>query len=519
MMAASSFLSGVERYLRLPINSLRRSLAGIRLPEGARSRSQAIFNNFFLHIHSTRVHPHSLRLTTTWGLGVSLVSQFVILTVTGVLLMVYYAPSVEIAYNSIKDLHYVVPTGRFIRNVHRWCAHLMVVCVILHMARVFFTAAYKAPRRFNWLLGMVLFVLTLALSFTGYLLPWDQLAYWAVTIGANIAASPNELVAALGFPPAFNIGDLQKEILLGSSGIGQDALTRFYVLHVMLLPIAITMVMAVHIWRIRKDGGLARPEGTPVTAGKGVGTMTPAPLPPGERPHRTYGLMAVVAGRSPYTGQSPDEDETVSSWPYLLRAELLVFMMTLLVCLLLALLFDAPLKEMANPSLPENPAKAPWYFLGLQEMVSYSAFIGGILVPAVAVIGLALIPYLDREPEPAGLWFSGLRGRRVALHSALFAAATAILSVAFPVNFGWLRNWFPDIPQLAIILFNPGSILTALYAAWSMAVIRKTGSRRLGAIALFVCFLVGFVILTYVGTFLRGPNWDFYWSQDQWPSH
>ena len=129
----------------------------------------------------------------------------------------------------MKDIHFVVPTGRFIRNIHRWAAHLMVVAVLLHMARVFYTASYKAPREFNWVVGMVLFVLTLALSFTGYLLPWDQLAYWAITIGANIAASPRELTDALGITAFFDLGGLQKRAAArrqrGRAG-GADPLLR-----------------------------------------------------------------------------------------------------------------------------------------------------------------------------------------------------------------------------------------------------------------------------------------------------
>jgi hypothetical protein len=137
----------------------------------------------------------------------------------------------------------------------------------------------------------------------------------------------------------------------------------------------------------------------------------------------------------------------------------------------------------------------------------------------VVVIGLALIPFLDREPVESGVWFSRDQGRRITLLSLLFGTAAAALAVAIPVNFGWLRNWFPDINQLFIIIFNPGSLLTAAYAVWSLAVMRRTRSTRLGAIALFTCFLAGFVILTYVGTYLRGPNWDFYWSRASWPVH
>ncbi|HNR35486.1 MAG TPA: cytochrome b N-terminal domain-containing protein [Candidatus Hydrogenedentes bacterium] len=506
----------LDNLWKLP-QTFRESLIRHGAPTSDRARSQTVFGNFFLHIHATRIHRDTLRLRTTWGLGVSLVAQFLILTVTGILLMVYYKASTDLAYDSIKDLHYVVPTGRFIRNIHRWAAHLMVAMAFLHMARVFYTAAYKAPREFNWVVGMMLFVITLMFSFTGYLLPWDQLAYWAITIGANIAASPNELAHALGLPPAFYLGDIQKELLLGASTVGQEALTRFYLLHVMLLPIVFGAVIGVHIWRIRKDGGLAHPAGTPTPAGKGVGTMAPSALAPQDQPDKTYGLMAVVKGSSPHTGKTMDE--TVPAWPYLMRAELLIFMVNMLICVALGLVFDAPLRELANPAVPENPAKAPWYFLGLQEMVSYSALVGGIVVPTIVVIGLALIPYLDREREPSGVWFSGSRGIRVMLLSIVVGAALAVAAVAVPVNFGWLRNWFPNIPQIVIILINPGSLLTAAYGVWSVLVVVRARSTRMGAIALFTCFLVGFAILTYVGTNLRGPNWDFYWSKSQWPLH
>lgn len=481
-----------------------------------RGRSQAIFANFFLHIHATKSHVDTLRLSKTFGLGVAALSFFLILTGTGILLMVYYAPSTELAYQSIKDIHYIVPTGRLIRNIHRWGAHLMVAVVLLHMFRVFYASGYKAPREFNWVLGMALFVVTLALSFTGYLLPWDQLAYWAVTIGANIAASPRELTDALGITAWFDPGGIQKTLLLGANEVGQDALTRFYLLHVIVLPLVLAMLAGVHFWRIRKDGGLARPGVAYTPAGKGA-EPEPTQLTPEEAPTKSYGLMCVVPDISAAT--NADSKESISSWPTVMRAELLVFMICMLVCVVLGMLFDAPLKEMANPAVPENPAKAPWYFLGLQEMVSYSAFMGGLIIPAVVVVGLTLIPYLDREPEDVGIYFSGQRGRSVAIWSFVLGLAAAVLSVAIPVRFGWLRSWFPDIDQLVIIFINPGSLLTIFYAGWSVAVLKKTGSTRMAAIALFTCFIAGFIVLTIVGTYFRGPNWNFYWSPSHWPSH
>ena len=156
-------------------------------PETDRTRSTFVFGNVFLHLHSVRTHRWSLRWSTTMGLGLMTTAAFLITLVTGVLLMFYYKPYPDVAYQSIKDIHFVVPTGRFMRNIHRWAANVMVIGVILHMARAFYTAAYRKPREFNWLIGMGLLAITLGLSFTGYLLPWDQLAYWAITIGANIA--------------------------------------------------------------------------------------------------------------------------------------------------------------------------------------------------------------------------------------------------------------------------------------------------------------------------------------------
>ncbi len=489
-------------------------------PTSDRARTQKVFGNFLYHIHSTRIHLRSLKFTTTLGLGVAALASFLVAAVTGILLMIYYTPSTELAYNSVKDIHYVVPTGRFIRNLHRWSAHLMVITVILHAVRVFLTASYKKPREFNWLVGLALLVVTLGLSFTGYLLPWDQLAYWAATIGANIASSPRELTDALGITSWFDPGGFCKELLLGDDEVGQPALTRFYFLHVMILPLILCWLIGVHFWRIRKDGGLARPSDEELKArgelpADGNGEAPADPFPRGSR--KTYGLMAIVRGRTPVVGRGPEY--TVPSYPRAFRAEVAVAMIVVGICLILAFFFDAPLKEQANALVPENPAKAPWYFLGIQELVSYSAFTGGLLLPAIVFLGLALIPFLDREQEPSGVWFSGARGRRVFLTSIVYSAFLVVVLEAITIRFGWLRSWFPDIPQLWIILVNPATVLAVLFAGWSQWVLRRTKSTRLSAMALFTCILVGFVILTYVATVHRGPNWDFYWSKSQWPEH
>jgi quinol-cytochrome oxidoreductase complex cytochrome b subunit len=378
------------------------------------------------------------------------------------------------------------------------------------MARVFYTASYKKPREFNWILGMILFVLTLALSFTGYLLPWDQLAFWAITIGANIAQSPREITDALGITQFFDPGEMQKELLLGAHYVGQEALTRFCVLHVMVLPLLATIVIAVHMWRLRKDGGLARPSSADETANATSEVRDKAPL-------KTWGLMAVVKGKTPAVDK--ELTNTVPAYPHALYAIAALTMLTTAVMLLLGYLFDAPLKEMANPAVPENPAKAPWYFLGLQEMVGYSAFMGGVGIPSLVILGLALIPYLDREREDSGVWFSGTSGRRVALVSFLYGLAVTVGILVFTVRYGWLREWYPAIPQLVITAINPGTVIVLAFAVWSILTVVYTRSTRMGAIALFTCFLISFAILTYFATVHRGPNWDFYWLPSQWPTH
>jgi quinol-cytochrome oxidoreductase complex cytochrome b subunit len=482
-------------------------------PRTDRTRSEFIFGNVFLHLHSVRTHRWSLRWTATWGLGIASLSAFLVTLVTGVMLMFYYKSYPEVAYDSIKDIHFVVPTGRFIRNIHRWAGNVMVVTVLLHMARVFYTAAYRKPREFNWVVGMFLLVVTLGLAFTGYLLPWDQLAYWAITIGANIAQSPREVTDALEITRWLDPGGLQKVLLLGSEEVGAEALIRFYLLHVMILPLGLLFLAAVHFWRVRKDGGLTRPEDADRI-------LPPAPgIQPvfTEEPRKTYHLAAIVRGTTPAVDNGPEN--TVPSMPHLMYAELAAFMLTVFVCLALSLVFDAPLKELADPAVPENPAKAPWYFLGLQELVSFSAFMGGIGIPAIVVLGLGLIPYLDRETGGTGKWFGGPGGLRLVAGSAAFGLAAVLAIEALAIRFGWIREWWPGAPQLLITAVNPGTVLTALYAAYSIWIVRRYGSTRAGALGLFTCFVCGFVVLTVVGSYFRGPNWEFYWSPSQWPGH
>ena len=217
-------------------------------PDNPLDRSLIMTTNVFFHLHPVKVSRKSIKWSYSLGLGLITAIVFGSLSLTGILLMFYYVPSVERAYSYITILQTEVPFGQMLRNLHRWGAHLMVIAAILHMARVFYTGAYKPPREFNWVVGVVLLLLTLAASFTGYLLPWDQLAFWAITVGTSVAS----------YAPG--AGDILKFILLGGPEVGQESLTRFYSLHVMIVPASILLITSLHMWRVRKDGGLAAQE-------------------------------------------------------------------------------------------------------------------------------------------------------------------------------------------------------------------------------------------------------------------
>lgn len=230
---------------RLYQSPVWRSVFRHGLPDNPLDRSLVMTSNLFLHIHPVKVSRRSLKWSYSFGLGIISAILFGVLIWTGVLLMFYYVPSVERAYTTMKDIQFSVPFGQFTRNMHRWSAHAMVLAVALHMLRVFYTGAYKPPREFNWIIGVVLLLLTLGASFTGYLLPWDQLAFWAITVGTNIA----------GYAPV--AGSALRELMLGGQEVGQNALIRFYTLHIALLPLLMAWLISVHVWRVRKDGGLA----------------------------------------------------------------------------------------------------------------------------------------------------------------------------------------------------------------------------------------------------------------------
>ena len=415
-------------------------------PESNREAGDAIVRNLLLHWFPAKVSLQSISWGYSFWLGTISAVLFAILTITGGILMFLYVPSVERAYLSVKDLEFAISFGWFLRGLHRISAHLMVAVVFLHMVRVFLTGAFKngvlvnQNRPVNWIIGVALLLTTLLLSFTGYLLPWDQLAYWAITVGTNIASSAPVL------------GEWTRFVLLGGTTIEQGTLIRFYVLHCFLLPLLTLFLIAYHVWRIRKDGGLACVDQRSLT-------QKQQPLPPVSS--KTYSLLGITGGTGVEIQNSMIDDESfrVPSSPNLTVRLVVVTMATLAVSILLTLIVHAPLEEAANPNVTPNPAKAPWYFLWLQELVTLTTFqlgnftingalIGGIILPGVLVLAAVLWPYFERSPKTAiGVWFA--RERK-----------------------------------------------------WQNIV--------------FLVVVAGILILTFVGTFMRGPFWEIYMPWESW---
>ena len=309
--------------------------------------------NFFRHLHPPMICPRTLKPSSTLGLGIVCLTCLLVLGATGLTLLLYYVPHQDTVYDRILHIVTALRYGRLFRNIHFLAANVLLIAGILHLVRIFFMGSYHG-RRLNWVYGLVLLALIFFSNYTGYLLPWDQTSYWAIKVGSNLAA----YVPWLGLPV--------KHFLLGGADVNHETLLRSFALHVAALPFLWAVFIGLHLWRIRKDGGLAAPE--------------------------------EEAGKLP-------------SSPWLFRAELSAALLTVSLLLALSFFIDAPLAERADPLRPPNPAKAPWYFVGIQEMVSHSALVGGVILPSLIGLFLFLAPVMDRAKGAGGRWWG--RERRV----------------------------------------------------------------------------------------------------------
>ncbi|MEA3440249.1 MAG: cytochrome b N-terminal domain-containing protein [Chloroflexota bacterium] len=442
---------------------MRKSLAPSGVPTDDRGRMRMVVDSMILHIHPTKVNVRTLKLSYTWGLGGLSAGLVMILAATGVLLQMNYTPSPPQAYLDILNLNSNVWFGGLIHNLHHWSANLLVVVSVLHLLRVFFTGGYRPPREMNWLIGVAMLLLVLGANFTGYLLPWDQLAYWAITVGTSI----------LEYIPV--IGSSLSRLLLAGPEVGAATLLNFYSLHISFIPISIVGLMSYHFWRVRKDGGLT------------------VPKKPGE--------------------ELPSRTERVTTIPHLVRREMVFALVFLGIMLGWAMLVPAPLEGIANPDISPNPAKAPWYFMGLQELLMhFHPIVGAVVIPGLALITLAFLPFYDITQQSVGVYFRSWRGRYLVLISvglSLLITPVWVLMDEFVINWaGWLPTWSSLISNglipLAVVLLGILLLDEVIHKIFGT-------NQEERVLFLFTFLFTALLVLTTIGIFFRGPGMGLFW--------
>ena len=408
----------------------------------------AVVTNFLMHLHPKTVNMQAVKFTRTFGLGGINALLFVILATTGLLLRFSYVPTPNDAYNSILSLQNNSIFGSLLRNIHHWSAILMVVTAFLHLLRVFYTGSIYYERKKNWHYGLALFALVLAFNFTGYLLPWDQLSFWAVTIMTNI----------LEYIPF--IGNGFASLIRGGETVNGNTLLNFYNFHTALLPLLFVVFMVIHFWLVRKAKG--------VTVANNTNKIT------------------------------------VKVNPDLIRKEIITALVLLVSILLFSIFFDAPLLEKANPLVSPNPSKAPWYFMGIQELLInlHPVFVSSI-IPILVIIFFIYISKLQINKDKIGVWFYSKEGRKIIIVSAIFASILVkVLTISF--------EYFINLSTLNIPLYiSTGIIPLFMYLIpisvfiFYLKFIKKANKTEL-VLALVTILFTSYLVMSFVGICLRG---------------
>ncbi|MCX6280338.1 MAG: cytochrome b N-terminal domain-containing protein [Bacteroidetes bacterium] len=409
--------------------------------------------NILLHLHPAKVSEHSLTFHRTFGLGGMAALLIVLQILTGILLRFYYIPSPAEAYNSIIFLKTHVAFGQFIRNIHYWSGVFLLLIAFLHFLRVFFTGAYREVRKVNWLFGLFLLFLIVLSNFTGYLLPWDQLAYWAITVSTNI----------IGYFPFFGNG--LRMTIIGGNELGSDTLQTFFAFHSAMIPFLLLAIVIYHFWRVRKAGGIMLPS-------------------------------------------DEEKGEAVPVNPNLVYREFIVALVLIAVLFLFAAIFNAPLLEKANPAYSMNPTKAPWYFAGVQELLMhFHPLFAAFIIPLSVLAFLAWIPFITYDEPPSGHWFISEKGKTSAKATGIFGAVVTIAGILFNA---WVLNFEIMMPLLPAFISNgiiPLFILLLFMAAFYRFYLKRLKLSKAELVqAVFVFILTAFIVLTLTGIFFRGKD-------------
>jgi quinol-cytochrome oxidoreductase complex cytochrome b subunit len=421
------------------------------------------FNSLIFHFRPRSVQESTLRFTLTWGLGGMAAVLVCILFGTGLMLKFVYQPVPDRAYESIIHLQNNVPFGELIRNMHHWGGNTLLVIVFLHFLRVFFTGAFHPPRQFNWIIGLAMFLAVLTSNITGYLLPWDQLAFWAITICTGM----------LEYIPG--IGQWLQSLIRGGSDIGPATLSIFFAIHTAVIPAGLLILMPFHFWRVRKAGGLVIP-------------------------------------------RTPDEDpssrgDSVPTIPNLILRELVVAVVLIAAILLVSVIFNAPLGAKANPGLSPNPTKAPWYFAGIQELfLHFHPLFALFIIPLLMLIALVSIPYFNYQTETAGVWFASRRGLRLAVLAAVTAIVVTPIGIIldeFVIDF---EAWIPGLSPVVRSGILPAAFVLAGIIVFYWLVKKKYAATINESIqSVFVLLTSAFIILTITGIWFRGVGMALMW--------
>jgi quinol-cytochrome oxidoreductase complex cytochrome b subunit len=384
-----------------------------------------------------------------------------LLLLTGLLLKFVYVPTPDRAYDSVIYLVDQVPFGQLLRNIHRWGTNGLMFVVFLHFLRVFYTGAFAAPRQLNWIIGLALLCAVILSAFTGYLLPWDQIAYWAITISTSM----------LDYIPGVGAG--LKVWLVGGNEPGPQTLINFYAIHTAILPALLLFFLPFHFWRIRKANGLVIP-------------------------------------------RSVEEDpsirgEMVEAMPHQIARETAITLLVLATVLLVAMFIDAPLAERANPGLSPNPTKAPWYFMGVQELLMhFHPLFATLVIPVLLVSGLLSIPYIRYESNTSGVWFCSPKGLKMALVATVFAVIATIAAVLldeFVITAS--ETGPPDMISNGLL---PFAIVLVVCTGFYYGLKRGFAATNNETVqALFTLLMTAFVTLTVIGIWFRGTGMQLMW--------
>lgn len=439
---------------------------GTSLNSSVRQQNRHLFNSLILHFRPWNVQERTLRFTFTWGLGGMALVLICMLFMTGLMLKFVYQPAPERAYESIIHLQTNVLFGHLIRNIHHWSGNILLLVAFGHLFRVFFTGAFHPPRQFNWVIGLALFLAILAANITGYLLPWDQLAFWAITICTGM----------LDYIPF--LGHWLQNLIRGGSEIGPATLSNFFAIHTAVIPAGLFILMPWHFWRIRKAGGLV------------------IPREPGESKDRL--------GRK------------VPAIPNLIVREIVVALVLVAVIMMAAVFFDAPLDSKANPGLSPNPTKAPWYFAGIQELLlHFHPLFALVCIPVVLLAALIGIPYWNYPNDTGGVWFASHKGRRMAIIAvmvALFATPIGIVVDEIAIDF---NSWMPGLhPIVARGILPVGLIIAGLLVFFGFMKKKYTASNNELVQTIFILLVTVFLVLTITGIWFRGEGMALVWPWD-----